>query len=107
MVSNEVIFRDARTRAWAAERRACKTMQDELLTAIPTLRINKIAAIRVLHVSAEERSMTITVGCYETRTRQFLVLIDAIPDGEADKSVVDLNPSIPCMPWVRVDPTYP
>ena len=61
-------------------------MQDKLLTAIPTLRINKIGALRVLHVSAEERIMTITVGCYETRTRQFLVLIDAIPDGEAEVS---------------------
>ena len=66
-------------------------MQDELHTAIPTLQINKIGAIRVPHVSAEERSATITVGCYETRTRRLQVHIHAIPDDGADRSVAGLD----------------
>ena len=91
MVLKEAICRDARTRARAAERRACKTMQDELHTAILTLQINKIGAIRVPHVSAEERSATITVGCYETRTRRLQVHIHAIPDDGAGRSVAGLD----------------
>ena len=66
-------------------------MQDELHTAIPTLQIHKIFAIRVPHVSAEERSATITVACYETRTRRLQVHINAIPDGRADMSVAGLD----------------
>ena len=66
-------------------------MQDELHTAIPTLQINKIGAIRVPHVSAEERSATITVGCYETRTRRLQVHIHAIPDDGAGRSVAGLD----------------
>ena len=66
-------------------------VQDELHTAIPTLQINKIGAIRVPHVSAEERSATITVGCYETRTRRLQVHIHAIPDDGAGRSVAGLD----------------
>ena len=54
-------------------------------------KVRKIGTIRVAHVSAEERSPTITIGCYDGDTNQFLDRITAIPDSGADKSVAGLD----------------
>ena len=59
----------------------------------------------MVHVSAEERSPIITIGCYDGDTNQFLHRITAIPDSGADKSVADLDTIQLVTPYGELDLT--